>query len=304
MRISNQQLFDQSVTQMNRQQSSVAELQLKIGEGKQLVRPSDNPDKAMVIQRLNSAIQTQTVFESTLNSVDNRLQLEESSLNTANDIMLRLREIAVQGANGTLSVTDRSLLATEVSSLRDSLFSLANTQDANNNYIFAGSSSGSPAFIEVAGSISYAGDSVRMTIDISDHRELLINRPGDQVFGSVHRPGSSSTEVGFFESIDNFIVALKTNDTAALDQGLSDINGLTDITINALADLGSRQNVVDTQRDIVLDTKLRYQQLLASEEDLDYASAITELSAQMMSLEAAQASFAKISQLSLFNYIR
>jgi len=86
-------------------------------------------------------------------------------------------------------------------------------------------------------------------------------------------------------------------------QGLSDINGLTDITINALADLGSRQNVVDIQRDIVLDTKLRYQQLLASEEDLDYASAITELSAQMMSLEAAQASFAQISQLSLFNYI-
>ena len=88
-----------------------------------------------------------------------------------------------------------------------------------------------------------------------------------------------------------------------MGQGLSDINGLTDITINALADLGSRQNVVDIQRDIVLDTKLRYQQLLASEEDLDYASAITELSAQMMSLEAAQASFAQISQLSLFNYI-
>ena len=137
MRVSNTHFFDQAVTQMNRQQSSIAELQLKIGEGKQLTRASDDPNKAMVIQRLNSAVQTQTVFESTLNAVDNRLLLEESSLDTMNDIMLRLKEIAVQGTNGTLSQGDRSLLATEVNSLRDSLFSLANTQDANNNYIFA-----------------------------------------------------------------------------------------------------------------------------------------------------------------------
>ena len=61
MRISNQQIFDQGVEQMVRQQTSVAELQLKIAEGKQLVKPSDNPDKAMVIQRLNSAVEKQAV---------------------------------------------------------------------------------------------------------------------------------------------------------------------------------------------------------------------------------------------------
>jgi flagellar hook-associated protein 3 FlgL len=52
------------------------------------------------------------------------------------------------------------------------------------------------------------------------------------------------------------------------------------------------------------DTKLRYQELLSNAEDLDYATAVTKLSAQMLSLEAAQASFAKISQLNLFNYLR
>jgi flagellar hook-associated protein 3 FlgL len=49
---------------------------------------------------------------------------------------------------------------------------------------------------------------------------------------------------------------------------------------------------------------LRYQELLSNAEDLDYATAVTKLSAQMLSLEAAQASFAKISQLNLFNYLR
>jgi flagellar hook-associated protein 3 FlgL len=39
-------------------------------------------------------------------------------------------------------------------------------------------------------------------------------------------------------------------------------------------------------------------------EDLDYAKAITEMNKQVLSLEAAQSSFAKISQLTLFDYLR
>jgi flagellar hook-associated protein 3 FlgL len=72
----------------------------------------------------------------------------------------------------------------------------------------------------------------------------------------------------------------------------------------SLADVGSRRNVVDSQRDVLTDAKLRYKSVLSNAEDLDYASAVTKLSAELLSLEAAQASFAKISQLSLFDYIR
>jgi len=50
--------------------------------------------------------------------------------------------------------------------------------------------------------------------------------------------------------------------------------------------------------------KLQLQTTLSREEDLDFTSAITELQAKLMALEAAQSSFAKISQLSLFDYIR
>lgn len=303
MRISNQQIFDQGVEQMVRQQTSVAELQLKIAEGKQLVKPSDNPDKAMVIQRLNSAVEKQAVYESSLNAVAIRLDLEESSISTANDILLRLKEIAVQSSNGTLSADDRGILVSEVTSLRDSLLSLANTQDANDNYIFAGSSSGSAAFIETASGVNYAGDSSRMLIDISDHRQLLLNRPGDEVFANVSRQGPPVEEVGFFEAIDDFIVALGNDNSSAITQGLSDVNALVGAGISAQADVGSRQTLVDRQRDTLADTKMRYEVLLSNEQDLDYATAVTELSAEMMQLEAAQASFAQISQLSLFNYI-
>ena len=72
----------------------------------------------------------------------------------------------------------------------------------------------------------------------------------------------------------------------------------------SIVDIGARQRTVDSQQDIIVDTKLRYELMLNAETELDYTAAITELTAEMLSLEAAQASFAKISQLSLFDYIR
>jgi flagellar hook-associated protein 3 FlgL len=43
---------------------------------------------------------------------------------------------------------------------------------------------------------------------------------------------------------------------------------------------------------------------LSEIEDLDYTEAVTEMQKRMMALEASQASFAQISRLNLFEYIR
>ena len=68
MKISTSQLFDASIAQMNRQQSNVAEMQAKLASGKSLVKPSDDAEKAALIQRLNSAMQRQDVFRFELRS--------------------------------------------------------------------------------------------------------------------------------------------------------------------------------------------------------------------------------------------
>ena len=72
----------------------------------------------------------------------------------------------------------------------------------------------------------------------------------------------------------------------------------------SIAEVGSRMRIAESQLDSLTEAKLRYQTLLSNAEDLDYATAITQLTSEIMSLEAGQSSFAKISQLSLFDYIR
>jgi flagellar hook-associated protein 3 FlgL len=223
------------------------------------------------------------------------------------NILQRLRELAVRAGNDTLGPADRIVISQEVTSLRDELFSLANSQDVNGNYVFAGAGVQNPAFVTAAdGSVAYQGDQNQTSVDISDYRTLVINRAGDDVFASVARPQADGdpVSIGFFTVIDDFADALTENNSEAISRGLTEITSLTEGIGMAIANVGNRMNTIDGQRDILADTKLRYQEMLSNAEDLDYATAVTKLSAELLSLEAAQASFAKISQLNLFNYLR
>ena len=307
MKISTSQLYDSAITQMNRQQSNVAEMQAKLASGKSLVKPSDDAEKATLIQRLNSAMQRQDIYQLSLDRADSRIRMEETALSSAQDMLQRIRELAIQGNSDTLSSADRNIIAKEVSSLRDALFSLANTEDESGNYIFSGTEVKTPAFARDSDNkIYYNGDQNQISVDISEYRQVKVNRAGDVVFNSVERTGADGDveEVEFFNVLDDFVSALNSGGDQILSRGLKEISTLTDNMALSLADVGSRLNTVESQRDIIDETKLRYQELLSNAEDLDYATAVTKLSAQVLSLEAAQASFAKISQLNLFNYLR
>lgn len=302
MRISNQQLFESSVNQMTQQHSKVADLQSRIAEGKQLLNPSDDAEKTALIQRLNSAYGRQKVYESTLDRVSNRLALEESAILSSADILQRLKELAVLSKDGNVSSSDRALgIFTEVTQLRASLLSQANHQDIDGNYIFSGSDVKSAAFTDIAGTTDYRGNQQRMTVDISENLYLELNRPGNAIFSDI---GRGSGTVGFFQVIDDFMSALTADNATNIGRALSEINTLSGNMADAIVDIGARQRMADSQKNIIADTKLRYELMLNAETELDYTQAVTQLTSEMLSLEAAQASFAKISQLSLFDYIR
>ena len=306
MKVSTSQIFERATTQMSKQQAKVADMQTQLATGKQIVRPSDNPEQGALIQRLSTALNRQDVYAGNLETINNRLNAEESALMSSENIMQRVRELAVQAINASLSASDRSIIATEVSALRNELVSLANSQDVSGNYVFSGAMTQTQPFAENAeGEISYRGDQTRTMVDVSDQRQLLLNRPGNEVFASVLRQSDEGAErVGFFTVIDDFTAALTNDNQVQLQASLSEISDLTESVGLAMADVGSRMNIVESQVDGLADAKLRYQELLSDAEDLDYASAITQLTSEIMSLEAGQSSFAKISQLSLFDYIR
>jgi flagellar hook-associated protein 3 FlgL len=110
--------------------------------------------------------------------------------------------------------------------------------------------------------------------------------------------------VGFFKVMDDLIDGLNTVNGDHIRRGVGELDTLQTGISLAQAQVGTNLNVIDQQTSVVEDTTLNLKTTLSSIEDLDFAAAITKMNQQMMSLEAAQSSFAKISQLNLFNFIK
>ena len=122
-----------------------------------------------------------------------------------------------------------------------------------------------------------------------------------------------STNQSVFKTVGDLINTLNTPATgatgkAALQTGLSIANGnlsaALDTVLTVRASGGARLQELDMLDSEGADRGLQYAARLSSLQDLDYAKAITELTQQQVTLQAAQQSFVKIANLSLFDYIR
>ena len=306
MKVSTSLFFERASAQLGNVQGSLAKTQEQLSTGKQITKPSDEPDKASTVTRLESEMARQKSYQETLTTVQTRLTSQETSLRNVSDVLIRIKELTVQAANDTVSSADRKAIGLEIIGLRDQLLSQANAQDTNGNFLFAGSrSTQAPYALDANGHITYQGDQSRMKVQVGDNRRMNANTPGSDVFLRVIRDDGKGNQVGvnFFEALKDLSDAIINGLPKDMDRGLGEIDILQQGISNATAQIGSDMSVVDMQNSVLDETTLRLKSTLSDVQDLDYTEAITRMNKDQLALEAAQSSFAKIAKLTLFNYI-
>jgi flagellar hook-associated protein 3 FlgL len=305
MKVSTSYFFDRASQQVSAAQNRVATTQAQMATGKQLVAPSDNPQQAMVIERLRTALARQETLSANLQTVQRRYEAEEAALRGSSDILMRMKELSIQAANGTIGPSDRAVIAVELHSLREQMLGAVNAQDDQGQYIFSGTRARAPAFTETDGRVAYTGDQTPVRITSGDQRLQQYNRSGTDVFARVVRETDDGPQgVGFFDAIDDLIAAVKSGSQPELQRGIAEMDVLQQGVSLALAETGADQNNVQAQQDLLDETILRLKTTLSDVQDLDYTEAVTRMNKQMLSLEASMSSFAKVSQLNLFDYLR
>jgi flagellar hook-associated protein 3 FlgL len=183
---------------------------------------------------------------------------------------------------------------------------MANSQDSNGNYLFSGSRSGDAAFSQdKEGRVTYQGDHSRMKVNVGDNRRMNLNLPGSDIFTRVVRDDDKGNKVGvdFFQALDDLTQAVKSGDRINMQRGIAEVDTLQNGVSEGLGQIGADLGVVDMQTNVLDQVVLRLQATRSDIEDLDYTEAITRMNKDQLALEAAQSSFAKISQLSLFKYL-
>lgn len=285
------------------QQSRLQQTQLQLSTGKKLLTPSDDPAAAARSIELNQGIMQTEQYQGNINAARQRIALEDGVLQNAVDALHRIKELGIQGLNDTNSPSDRIIIATEMETLNEHLVGLANTRNANGEYLFSGFKSTTQPFSKnTAGGYTYSGDANQRTLQIAENRQIADGDPGVNVFGT---PSNSLPAAGangnIFEAIARFASDLRSNspDPASLD----DVSSALDKMLTVEASVGVRLNALDSQESVNADAVLNMKTVLSATEDLDYAEAISKYNLQTVSLQAAQQAFTQVKKLSLFNYL-
>ena len=300
MRVSTTWSHQLSVDAMLNQQSKLNETQLKLSSGKKYLTPSENTRAATNLIDLQQNIKENQQYQVNIGSARQRLDLEESGLSNATDVLQRIRELAVQGLNGGNTLANRQQIAEEVDQLNEQLLSIANTQNANGEFLFSGYASDKRAFTSMP-VYAYQGDNNQRRIAIGPDRQITDGDPGEQVFGIISGSTTPGSISNVFEAVAQLSSDLKAD---APDTGsLADLDQAMERFINTRASVGARLRALDDQENLNADYILDNQATASDIGDLDYAAAISKFNLQQISLQAAQQAYTKVQGLSLFNYI-
>jgi flagellar hook-associated protein 3 FlgL len=407
-RISTNQLFDRSIDSITRNQGQLSDIQRQLSSGKKLLRPSDDPVGATQVVRLTEDLEKITQYKRNNTLLQNDLEQEEVVFRSMNNALDRARVLMIQSGNGVYDKTDLQAIGNEIASIRDEVFGLMNTQNANDEYIFAGYQSHTEAFSydpsATGKKYNFAGDDGFKKIQVADNITIQSNSSGKSVFENVLARlnisvtanvgvtsiSSRISEQGAFDifhkqnydavtpannqyratvlagnqiRIDNlgtgdtidtinfqsenpfyfkgieFKVNASVGNTfdfeldkpekkniaetlndffmALNDENLSDgqhREAIADALIgldngakklaNATSSVGGRLNAAQSVLESNLDLEIANKSARSLIEDVDYAEAVSELSKQETSLQAAQATFSRVTSLTLFDYIR
>ena len=305
MRISTMQIYNGGTAGIQKLQSDLYSAQNQVSTGRRIVTPKDDPIGAAQALMVTQAGAVNELYLKNQGTADSKLSALDSTLQGVNDELANIYEKSIAAGNGAYSDSDRKAIAAELTERLDSLVSLANTQDGNGRYVFAGFQSTTKPF---SGSpITYAGDDGQQKLQVTASQFVTTNLSGNDVFVNVVDSNGVSTGQSMFQSVQDMITFLNTPGgsagSPAYTDALKNISASIDNVLRNQATVGARQSSLESMSNTAEDRKVQYAQQLSAIEDLDYAKAITEISQKKLQLEATQATFAKTAQLSLFSYI-
>lgn len=409
MRISTTQIYNVANQSMLDAQTAINKTQQQISTGRQVLTPADDPVAATKIMQLNQVVAQGEQFQKNIDLANNKLSLEEVSLESIGNVIQRVRELAVSAGNSAvLTASDYDNIAAELEARTEELLGLMNTISANGEYLFSGHKGQIKPFEAVGdGTFTYHGDEGQQSIQISNGSKIAVSDSGFAAFVDIpsehNRVKTSAFETnqsdpairitagtvtnqltydqfypkdmqitfanspattytitekgsgkvlqaatpyisgndieiqgvtfkmlgqpvdgdGFSIDSDNTqsILSVVGELTAALqaaDGSSESKKNIATVVANSLANLtnavtqvsetqagiGARQNILESSKDLLLNSNLYNMEVLSNLQDVDMAEAVTRMEMQSFILQAAQQSFVKVSGLSLFNFLR
>ncbi len=294
--------FDRSTHDIGALRTRAETLQRQISTGQRLTRSSDDPAAAAQLRSLARQDGVATVTAAAAKQASADLGLTDNALSSIADAIDQAKQLTTQAASETLNPQQRADIGTALLGLHDRLVALANARDSGGNALFGGKGAGDAYVLNAAGDAVYAGTANTGSLDLGDGQTVMRGLTGPQVFGT-QAGGSPGDLLAQVKTLGDAFRSGASNGAALASGALTTLDA-------ALATVATQQTIVGMRLAFLDDVGARAATLTdvrtTAETDLggvDLPRTIADLQHAMLVLDASQASFAKLSSLSLFDHL-
>ncbi len=304
MRITNNMLVNNMMYNMGNNLERLDRIQQMLSTGKKIATPSDDPIVASRALKMRTDVAEIQQYKKNVDDAGSWLEISESTLSNMGDLLQRVRELAVQAANGSMTQDDTKKVATEVEQIKKQLIQLSNTTYGG-RYIFSGFKT-DQKLVDDAGLYNIQVETlvpnredIKYEIGIGDM--ININVLGSELLGGV---GAVGTPPKLVEDLDNFINGLNANDNTAISLAITKIDENSENILMIRSDVGARTNRLELTKNRLMADDTNFTKLMSLNEDADMAEVIMKLKNEENVYQASLAGGARIIQPTLVDFLR
>jgi flagellar hook-associated protein 3 FlgL len=269
--------------QVNRQLSLSAQIARGLAEvssGKRILAPSDDPVGAARVSDISRSHANLAVWQTNLDTAAALSATADDVLAGVERGLVRAKELMLAASNGTLSQENRNATALELASIAEEVAMLRDTRDSRGELLFS--------------------TSAALRVPVGPDLDIGAIGTRQEIFDSVTTASGTSDVISILNSA---VTALRSGSPAAIAAALGATDAATGHMIAARSEQGSRGNRIDTLMERSETTNMRLEEERSAVEGADITEVIARLQSRQLSLEAAQATFARINKSTLFDLL-
>lgn len=290
--------------QLAKLQAQATQVQASISTGNRFANASEDPLAASQMRLLSLADAAAKVDGDSANKVLSDLKLADSAMTQITNTITRAQQLAQQAANGALSNANRASVGAELSEIVTTLVGLANARDSDGNALFGGGIAGQAYTLDSSGNPVYGGAAQSASLSIGNGQTMARSVTGPQMLGFTNTAGASTDVIATIKTLADTLKAGGSGAATAANAALTDLS-------SGLAAVSTAQTVVGARETWITQTlqnQTAQQEARTADEsrigDTDVSAAVIKLQQLTTALQASQASFVRLSSLSLFDVLK
>jgi flagellar hook-associated protein 3 FlgL len=288
-------------------QEQMAQTQAQVSSGYRISQPSDDPADLGDVLQLESDLGQVTQVSNNLTSVSGEVNTAESALENATNLLQQAASFAEQGVSTTITASERTALAGQVSQVLSELVSAANT-NTNGEYIFSGDETSSPPYqvdpTSPTGVDQLVTSPAPRLIQDATGVTFAVSLTAQQIFDSRDPVTGAPDANNIFNAVNSLATALANNDQTGITAAVGSIQTAQDYLSQQLQFYGGVQDQIANATDVAQKFQLQDQTSLSQMRDTNMASASVALTQEQTDYQAAVQAEAALPRTSLFNYLQ